>query len=291
MKPNLVLWTKSIGPLRENHAKIKQKKGKCWESTIFWDEDENILNVYKISANLLLKIYGEANLITDFEGAKLLKDIRFTKVDTYLEDLPINCNKAWSLGKVYACKILAEEKKPFFIIDPDTFLTKKLPQKLNDAGVFAQNLEYSAFYDYQVFEFFNSIKNKYILEEKLPLSAYNCAILGGNDFDFFKFYTKSVFEILLDEENLNNIKNHDYKSYSAPTWILEQYLLNLCAEITCKKIETLVNLEDRKHYNINQNLQILHKRFPPGYFHLHDQKKLVNGIFFPFLTSFGKILN
>ena len=257
MKPCLSFWT--YGGMYAHDLNIP-------------DKSNTILNMYKVCAYLLLRLYGEVHLITDKRGAKFLKDIPFTTVDISLENLPKDMGIIWSAGKIYSYKLLADKKEPFFHLDADVIMTQKLPEDLVNSDVFVQNKEFNVFDAYGVLEFFNLIPNKYFLAEKLSNTSYNMGVFGGKDFEFIKYYSETALRAALDQDNLRAIRNHYFTEYHYPACIFEQYFLTLAAQIKNKNVTTFITIKEELDL-IYELMPVIEKRsIPMGYFHLWNAK-------------------
>ena len=256
IKPYLSFWT--YGGIFTENEKVLDAHGK----------NHFILNMYKVCAYLLLRLYGEVHLITDKRGAKFLKDIPFTTVDTSLENLPKDIGILWSAGKIYSYKLLADKKELFAHIDADVFMTKKLPEDLVNSDVFSGHKEFNVFFRYGVKEFFDVIPNKYLLAEKLPDTSYSMCIFGGRDFDFIKYYSEIALKAILDKENIKAIKNHYFEAYHYPACITEQYFLTIASEVKGKNIKVLINNLDEQ----SDHDSIQKKGLPFEYLHLCQSK-------------------
>lgn len=232
-----------------------------------------LLNLYKMSAFFLLKHYKEVHLITDNEGAKFLEKIPFTSVDTSLEILPKEYDILWSLGKLYAYKIISEKGDPFFHTDCDVFLVKKLEDSFLKEDVFVQHEEFYAFYEYQVKELFNVVNNKYLLGKFLPDSAYNLGIFGGNNLEFINKFAIEALKLPLDNYNYRAIGKHCFKFHHTSACTIEQYQFSIFCSINNIKPKVLIDLSDRKEFDIKGNQGIIESRAAEiEYFHFWSDK-------------------
>jgi hypothetical protein len=248
-----------------------------WSNGYYNDFDEQkkqfLLNCYKMSAFLLLKHYKEAHLITDFQGAEFLNKIPFTSVDTCLEDLPEHCSILWSLGKLYAYKNISKKGDPFFHIDHDVFLVNKLSEAFIKEDLFVQHEEFYAFYEYDIQGFFNCIPNKYILGKFLPTKAYNMGIFGGQDVEFINKFASEGLKVCLDKQNLEAIKNNNFKYHYTPCLATEQYIFSVMCHLNNKNPKPLIELSDRKNNGNSDNIEIIEKRGEHiKYFHFWTEK-------------------
>lgn len=213
----------------------------CWSYGYHGKDEEMIYDMYHLSAFLLKSIYGEVHLITDLEGKERLKKIKFSSVDTSLEALPKDLRVAWSLGKVYAYKIIAEKNEPFIHIDNDVFLFKELPNDILAQDLIAQHKEVGAYDFYNAESFINKIPNPYYLKDFRISYAANMSIFGGYNLEFIKYYAEKALELTLNTENQNFLRtNSFYKSFE-PACMIEQYSMSLLAEKNKIEVKYLFN--------------------------------------------------
>lgn len=172
----------------------------------FWSIGNNAIKPAVVmtqkSVELIKRYYNGVHLITDEQGAETFKDIDWLSVSTELESLPKEYKDVWSLGKLKAFNIIANKHKPFMHIDYDFFLLRKVPDYIEQADVFFQSKEDLAhFKSYCLDSIYNEC-------EELPFecnsrlsTAFNCGIIGGNNYDFFKKYTELSLETVLNSCN------------------------------------------------------------------------------------------
>jgi hypothetical protein len=101
---------------------------------------------WTLSALLSRRFYPPLFFYGDEPSAKrLTKDwgIKFDHVDTTL--IPHETRHAhpmcWSAGKIVAMRDMAERGEPFFHIDGDAFVFRKLPESITDSRIFCQCIE------------------------------------------------------------------------------------------------------------------------------------------------------
>jgi hypothetical protein len=161
--------------------------------------------------------------------------LAFDNVSTQLNALADQDPSLWMLGKLRAYRAQTE---PFIHLDTDAFLWKRLPQKIEDSPVFAQNPEpfmlgSSAYKPDKMQDALKQRTQGWIPQEwewalsfGNPQRAVCCGVLGGNRIDFIQYYADLAFRLIEDPENqagwkLLGIKGHYLLD-------LEQYHLAAC---------------------------------------------------------------
>lgn len=218
----------------------------CWSPGYHKQGDFNH-NLYKLSAYYLRKRYGEVHLISDNQGARFLEDIGFDSIDTSLESLPKVGSVIWSLGKVKAYELIAEKGEPFLHADNDVFLLKKLPDKIEKAGIFAQHIEKNIDTFYKLEHFHKNLPIKGVLgKEPMIKDAANMGIFGGRDLDFVGRYAREAYCLATEPANLNFLAKTErgYSWQSATLW--EQYYVTLMAKHEDKEIVCLFETEEER---------------------------------------------
>lgn len=195
--------------------------------------DERLYNMHRLSVLCALKNYGNITLITTEKGKKILGDLPYTNIELYDDNIPTDFSTVWSVNKLYAYKQIAKKNEPFFHIDYDVFLFKKLPEWFEKSKIVFQHIE-SNLNDnefYNIDYFFKKCKNTYLAKYKNNY-AYNLAIFGGNDFKSIEYYVDKSFELLFDQNNIENYwLNHNLPiMHCSKTVILEQWYLTYCLE-------------------------------------------------------------
>lgn len=213
------------------------------------------LDMWKLSTALAKKHYKEVHLITDTLGKDILKDIPFTTVDTYLDNVP-PFQKIWALGKIYAYQKAAQQG-PFLHIDADVFLWKPLPKKLLTADVFTQSP------DFEIFNVFGDYNAQYDVgtlrqySEIIPESwtkhmnnladnfyAYNMGIFGGKNTKAILDYCDFVLQ-MINDPRFTDLWNSTTTVELAKSCLLEQANLAIFAKENDLKVKTFMkDLED-----------------------------------------------
>lgn len=186
------------------------------------------------------KIYSEVHLVTDNAGADTFKNMGFTSIDTVLENIPNHKeikNHIWCYGKLYGINYIANKNEPFFHLDYDFFLLDKIPNDILSAEVVFQSKEDALLEFYNKNFFIQNCKNKY-LNKNLDFNnlnyAYNCGIVGGQNYTFFKKYTEFSMKMIQDLENkdfwFTNYKKFPNFFEFTKSILAEQYYAALYAE-------------------------------------------------------------
>lgn len=214
-----------------------------------WDNkpiSDFVLDTYKLSANLILKHYGEVCLITDSYSKKFFKDIPFSSIDTVLDNFIIDKDyeKVWSLGKIFIYKYLCLKGNPFIHVDNDVFLWKPLPLEITRAGLLAQSAEKHINYYYRLDHFYKKCPNKFIAQSVRTNYAPNAGIIGGHDLNFLYKYSSSALEMVLDPVNKSFWTEKNFGATWRKAVYAEQYYLAACAEYYNKKINYLFKDRD-----------------------------------------------
>lgn len=219
----------------------------------FWDLgwnkfDDKVYNMHKLSVLTALKSYGNIHLITTPKGKELLGDLPYTSIELYEEALPENLKDAWSLSKIYAYKQICKKNEPFFHIDYDVFLFKRIPEHLESSEVLIQHMEIGKqMVDYyHLHVFFENCVNKYLSNDKI-LVAYNMGIFGGTNIKAIRFYADEAIKLLTDKENIQSYWTKQGMPIVACTKavVLEQWYLVCCLDhLGVKASALLTDYED-----------------------------------------------
>lgn len=190
-----------------------------------------------LSVETARRHYQPTFLFTDDKGVEFLVEgigVEVDYVSTELNALKNHDSDWWALGKILTYNI---QKEPFIHIDNDVFLWKRLPLRLENAPVFAQNPEYfisgkSDCYTPEKIEAIIQKENRgWLPPEWLWYRAFCgdlqkgicCGIFGGNQVDFINHYSDTVIKIIEHPINKAIIAQIDNKSdYMA---LLEQFVL------------------------------------------------------------------
>jgi hypothetical protein len=171
-----------------------------------------IKKLHEMSVECALHSYGNIHLITTLEGKEFLKDIPYTSVEIFdenIEQIDLSMTElvgeypdVWALSKMIAYYQIAKKKKPFFHIDYDVFLFNRLPEEYNTADLVVQHIEntnmINFYYDLDQFE--KHVGDKFFYDPNKKL-AFNCGIFGGNNFDAIISYFQESMKLLLSPKN------------------------------------------------------------------------------------------
>jgi hypothetical protein len=234
----------------------------------------------KISVENFKKFYKNVYLITDTKGLDVFKDISFTETYCILDVVPEEYKDVWSIGKLYAIRYIAEKGEQFCHSDFDFIITKELPDKILNANVFTQSIEYdlkTLGYNLNVYE--KLCKNKYLAEDLTLKRAFNCGIIGGKDYSFFYEYSNTAIQMVEDIENKDLwLKNHPKFQSWTKAILAEQYYL-ACALKKCNINPTLIFDNSTQNYiPFSDNSKIFYKE--TGAIHLlGDSKQNIERLF------------
>ncbi|ELR71350.1 hypothetical protein C900_02808 [Fulvivirga imtechensis AK7] len=187
-------WSKPFFDEQSSAEEHRLKGG--WPS-----EKYNYLS-WAFSCLQLRKHYNDVELFTDERGKFLLIDelgLPYTNVSTELDNLKDYRSDLWAIGKIYTYSL---QNEPFVHIDGDAFLWECLPVELFEEPLIAQNIENEPIMYGELMEKINAkftdipepLRNVDIT--KGHIYAINAGIIGGSDLEFFKTYTKYVFDFI-----------------------------------------------------------------------------------------------
>lgn len=195
-------------------------------------EKAEVYRLTKLCVDTLRKNYQNIYLITDNLGKEIFENINWSGISTELES--INFKKyphIWSLGKLYAINIIANKGNPFIHIDYDFFITKKLSDEVINSDILVQSKEYQIDFIYNT-KLYNEVNIKRYLNNYKPINfSYNCGIVGGKNFNFWKEYSSKAISQVEDPENTFfwQSKTNDEKWWSKAV-LAEQYYLTCLLE-------------------------------------------------------------
>ncbi|QLC65935.1 hypothetical protein LPB248_06450 [Flavobacterium sp. LPB0248] len=179
-------WSGNLTDLTRNYGWISYKYN--WLSWI-------------LSCHQLVKFHEEVELYTDRFGYEILIEklnLPYTKVHVVLDDLNDYPKDLWAVSKI---KVYQMQNEPFLHVDGDVFVWESLEAKFRNAAVLTQNLEITG--DNYI-KMWDKISPELLYMpdemEKYHMSpnnfACNMGVVGGNDIDFFKQYSKISIDFL-----------------------------------------------------------------------------------------------
>lgn len=193
------------------------------------------------------KYYPNIELVTDTYGYKLLIEefgLPYTRVNLSLNNFDADPN-LWALAKVYSYGL---QDEPFIHIDNDIFIWGEFPERIETAPLCCQNLEQLSL-DYQ--EGLNIISTQIptksgIFRELInsnltSLYAVNAGIIGGNDIDFIKTYSKNVLDFYSSQKEKFSIIGEKIGLLNI---VLEQLSFGFLAQKESIKVEYLKQIID-----------------------------------------------
>jgi len=219
--------------------------------------------MHKLSVLTCLKNHGNIHLITTQKGKEFLKDIPYTSVELFDEEINRNYSNFWAISKIYAYRQIARKMKPFIHIDYDVFLFKKLPDYILNSRICAQETEKLFDSKYQSINKLRGVlNNKYLFEDYSPIFEYNTGIFGGNDTQSISHYCEEVLKLVFDESNLQAFNQNLFSDKWHLSTILEQSYLSMVMDQI--HVDVSVLFQDMKEHS---------KSLDIGYTHLMGAKK------------------
>lgn len=157
-----------------------------------------------LSCLLLKKHFGSVTLYCNKRVSKVVSEILRIPYDDIViipdfMEMYEGCN-LWALPKIYT---YSKQTGPFLHVDCDWFMFEKLSQKLLNADVIGQNVEYDdQMYNRRTLEKFISngcLFPDWVLKDYHTnpiLRVINAGILGGNDIEFIQTYLKEIKDFI-----------------------------------------------------------------------------------------------
>lgn len=217
-------WSGNLTDFRNNYGWLSYKYN--WMSWL-------------LSCHQLVKYHKEVELYTDRFGYEILitkLQLPYTKVHVILDDLNDYHKDLWAISKI---KVYEMQNEPFLHIDGDVFVWNSLEDKFKNAALITQNLEITA--DCYI-KMWNEISPNL---SYMPIEienyhkhtknfACNMGVVGGNDIDFFKEYTKRSIDFV--DKNRSSLPESNFHNFNL---FFEQVLFYQLAKIQNKEINFL----------------------------------------------------
>jgi hypothetical protein len=202
-----------------------------------WLNERHHLLAWALSLGTVRQHYQHTTLHTDTPGKKLLVDaigLEFENVSIALDALG-ECDPAWwGLAKLDAYR---SQTEPFIHFDNDTFLWRRLPERIEFAQVLAQNPEDfflgTSYYTPEKFDQVLDANQGWVPEEWKWYGSIGprrraacCGVFGGNNLDFIRHYANTAFAMA--EHPRNCARWACSKKENSDNLLFEQYLLSAC---------------------------------------------------------------
>ncbi|MCZ8331334.1 MAG: hypothetical protein O9282_08480 [Flavobacterium sp.] len=192
-----------------------------------------------LSCHQLVKHHKEVELYTDRFGYDILitkLQLPYTKVHVVLDDLNSYHKDLWAMAKI---KTFQMQDEPFLHVDGDVFVWESLTDKFKNSNIVTQNLEITTDYYGKMWNDISSNLNYMPTEmanyhNKRSNFACNMGIVGGNDINFFKEYTK--ISIAFVDKNRDSWSSMDGFNFNI---FFEQVLFYEFAKIKNNKVDFL----------------------------------------------------
>ncbi|MFV8369602.1 DUF6734 family protein [Flavobacterium sp. LB2R40] len=219
-----------------------------------------------LSCHQLVKYHKEVQLYIDSFGYEILitkLHLPYTKVHVLLDDLNNYHKDLWAISKI---KTFQMQDEPFLHVDGDVFVWESLTDRFKNYDLVTQNLEITTEYYGKMWDdIFPNLKfiptemKNYI--NKTSNLACNMGIIGGNDLNFFKEYTKTSIDFV--DKNIGSwscINSFNFNIF------FKQVLFYEFAKIKKKKVDFL--FEEISNDNAYQGFGDFHKVPNKSYLHL-----------------------
>lgn len=206
-----------------------------------WRQTDFHFMSWTLSCLTLRKFYENVELVTDEMGYHCLIEklkLPYSSVRVELDCLDAYPPNLWAIGKIYTYGI---QNEPFIHVDGDVYIWNKFSAEFESSELLAQNKDIINGHYIAGYRRFNELGFSFpeILnlspDEIGSLQGSNADIFGGNNFDFFRDFSKKSFEFI--DKNIDLTYS---LSDTESTWfalIYEQLLFSLLA----KKHEVDVN--------------------------------------------------
>jgi len=177
-------------------------------SNIKFKKDMPDLNLAKVSNFLIQKHGFQTIFFGDADSLKFFKDVPFNEVHEIKKEEIENIPKCiWSMSKFIA---ISKMNEPFLHVDLD-FLFFKMDKSILNKNILCFHTEYTEDLSIKRIQKLMHIQPKNI--NNIEQISYNCAIIGGNNFNFLKKIANEILTYIsknkyfidtIYENNLNN---------------------------------------------------------------------------------------
>ena len=199
-----------------------------------WPSKKYNYLAWALSSLQLRQFYDEVELVTDKDGYELLIEkmgLPYTSVKVILDDLKDYHPDLYALGKIHAYSV---QEKPFIHVDGDVFIWERFNSDFENSALLCQNMESGTDYNRwylnvfmevaENFEFYPDVMDKSISKNNC-IVAINAGIIGGNDMEFFRDFTKEAIDFV--NRNLKHLPRIKVDLFNT---IFEQFLFYAMAE-------------------------------------------------------------
>lgn len=185
----------------------------------FWNAEpiggvqlSSFFHMFSLSILLAKKNYENIELVTDPLGAELCSILQLPFNN--IEIIPNTKNVTHKVWAYYKFKAYELQEEPFFHIDYDVFLNKRLPKHIEKSQVLVQDMESDELKRTKhivsiLYSDFNKIFTENTPDSYIKYSsdkkAYCMGIFGGNDLEFIQQYSKTAIEWCEKETNWNTM--------------------------------------------------------------------------------------
>jgi len=216
-----------------------------------------------LSCHQLVRHHKVVELYTDRFGYEILitkLQLPYTKVHVVLDELNSYHKDLWAIAKI---KTFQMQDEPFLHVDGDVFVWESLTDKFENANLITQNLEITTDYYGKMWNdispnltFMPSEMANY--NNKISNFACNMGIIGGNDINFFKEYSKK--SIAFVDNNINSWSNINGFNFNI---FFEQVLFYEFAKIKNLKVDFLFEevSEDNSYKGFGDFQKVPHKTY------------------------------
>ncbi len=190
---------------------------------------------WALSCISLKKFHSRVELYTNQRGKDLLQsfDLPYEFKITHDNDFMSKLNpKLWAYSKIYTYSL---QNEPFLHVDGDVYIWKAFNKYLLKENLIAQCLEYNWSIYKECIDDYKFLNNNHMPDwMKVGLetpSGYNAGILGGNNIDFIKRYSKYAIDFYLD-----NLKIWDeFRNLNRNLNVLSEQYLFYCLSLSEKQ--------------------------------------------------------
>lgn len=252
-----------------------------YKNPIGWVKPEFHCMSWALSCLQLKTLYKSVTLYANKHAANFLINdlgLPYDNVVYFPESCSLPHKALWALPKLWTYSM---QKEPFLHVDGDVFLFNRIDENILNNDVVGQNIEIATDYytetQKEIEEHFLFIPDlvRREFETRIPIRAINAGVLGGNDIQLFKDYTKEAFEYI--NKNIDSLSLINADRFNV---FFEQHLLYAMMKQRKSSTGVIFNdIIDDKGYQYVGNIQ--ETPFKRDYIHLlgHFKRDKVTCIF------------